>query len=227
MIFEEIVFSSPVVTWLFFIFSYGVLGGAVKYIDDAFDERIYSIRSAILLAPIIGVFWAYLMALSSASATILLAIVLGVLLKGKIDNIAHKIGLVSIIAVVIFSGYFQFLIFPLIILTVAGVIDEVGNDFVDEKNVYNKLLPLSKVVYYFFEYRFTMKLAVFAFVFLGDFAMYYFFAFLGFDLAYAGMMHFSSSLSHKKKFSYTPSNNNSNGLMKRFFDEKGRSADDS
>ena len=45
----------------FFLLSYSILGGGIKYIDDAFDEKIFSKKIALTIAPLLGVLWAYTM----------------------------------------------------------------------------------------------------------------------------------------------------------------------
>ena len=196
----EPVYSSPIYTYIFFIIFYTFLGGGIKFIDDAFDERVYSRKLALLFAPVVGIFWAFAMTLSPVSATLLGAIVIGVFLKGKIDNIAFQIGAVSIIAILFWSGLLNFLWIPLIIITLAGVIDEIGNDYFDKKDK----ASVNRLAFYFFEYRFVMKLAVLYFALIGSFAFYYFLAFLAFDIAYALVGHYSLNV---KKHCETKANN--------------------
>jgi len=212
---NEIIFSSALITWLFFIIAYAILGGGIKFIDDAFDEKTFKLRNAILLAPLLGIFWAYLMTLSPASATILGAVVIAVFLKGKIDNIAHQLGILSIFFVLFIFGFLHFLWIPLVILVIGGLIDEFGNDFVDRR--LNTPAPL----YLFFEYRFFLKLVILGFVIFMplEFPLYLFFAFLAFDIAYALVMKISDNIGHNRKFFY---HKNGNGLLgKVFFNEKG------
>lgn len=212
--FQLAINESTFLNYLFLIISYAILGGGVKYIDDAFDEGTFSKNKALLLIPFLAVFGAWILTTSIASATILMAIVLGVLIKGKIDNIAFKIGFFVLIAILFFFGYLNFLWVLLIILTLSGIIDEIGNDYADRKNLYAKGDPLSKFFHLFFEYRFTMKVFVFSFAFLGFFGWQYFLAFLAFDLAYAGVMHYSNRLIRKGKFTYIERNHNGNGFLK-------------
>jgi hypothetical protein len=75
------------------------MGVLVKFIDDAFDEKTYSRKLAIILAPITAIYWAFVMALHPAAALLLTAITLGVLIKGKIDNIAFVIAVLCIYVV--------------------------------------------------------------------------------------------------------------------------------
>lgn len=200
------IFSNPLLTWTYFIAAFAILGGGIKYIDDAFDEHTFKKNKALLFAPFLAIFWAFNMVLSPAAGTILAAVVLAVLLKGKIDNIAFQVGLIGIIGVLIFFGLFSPIWIVLLVLTLAGILDEVGNDYVDRHSIKNN------IVYYFFEYRMLMKLSVFAFAFFAFYGWVYFFAFLAFDLAYAGIMHYSSNLKHGRKFYYF---NNSNNTMRK------------
>ena len=88
----------------FYLVSYPVLGAGLKYIDDAFDEKIFNRKFALILAPFLGALWAYTMFINQFSATILLAILIGVFLRGKVDNHAHFVGLFIIIGSIILVG---------------------------------------------------------------------------------------------------------------------------
>ena len=107
-----------------------ILGASLKYIDDAFDEKTFDKKIAVLFAPLIGIVWAYTMIIHPISATILLAVIIGVMVKGKIDNSAHIIGLIVIILILMFFGI-QLLYLPLLMLIAAGLLDEVGNDVIE------------------------------------------------------------------------------------------------
>ena len=131
-----------------FLISYPLLGAGIKYIDNAFDEKTFNKKFALILAPFIGVLWAYTMIIDQVSATILLAVILGVFIKGKIDNQAHILGLFVILALIMISGI-QLLILPLLMLVAAAILDEVGNDVIeygqkihDEKKFHEKHLLL-------------------------------------------------------------------------------------
>lgn len=195
---EEIIFSSATIYFPFFIASYMVLGGGIKYIDDAFDEKTYSKMKAILLAPVVAIFWVFLMYLSPASATILGAIFLAVLFRNKVDNIGFHVGAIAIFCGLAALYLFKIIHFdwgPLVFLTIAGVLDEVGNDYVDAHPHINKW------IYLFFEYRFVMKVAVLLLVAWGIYGFEYFLAFIGFDLAYATIGAYSAKLKKHHKYS--------------------------
>lgn len=203
---QEVILQDPLVTTLFFVVSFFLMGVLVKFIDDAFDEKTYSRKLALILAPITAIFWAFVMAFHPAAALLLTAITLGVLIKGKIDNIAFVMAVLCIYVVYFFIGDWkfildQFYLVPLILITIAGVIDEIGNDFVDKNNLYKKGV-LGKLVHWFFEYRFVMKIVVFIFAFIGTYPMFFFFAFFLWDIGYELVMHYSKHVLRKRKFYY-------------------------
>lgn len=117
----DFIFSAPALTYGFLLAGYMVLGGGIKYIDDAFDEKTYNKQLAILIAPLIAIFWVFMMYVSAASATILGAIFLAVVLRAKVDNIGFHVGALAIVAGLFFLYLFnliEFLWIPLIILTI-------------------------------------------------------------------------------------------------------------
>jgi hypothetical protein len=168
--------------------SFAVIGGGLKYIDQAFDEEVFNKRVAITLASILIALWIGLSILDSASATILLAILAGVLITGKIDN--SIFGLSSAAILTSFSYFQKVLLPPLVILTAAGVLDEIGNDYVDSHRT-------KGVVQFFFLHRFSMKITLLGLSLAGFFALYYFMAFIFFDLAYDTIGFISSNSSEE------------------------------
>ncbi|MFH0955477.1 MAG: hypothetical protein V1777_05220 [Candidatus Micrarchaeota archaeon] len=195
-------FTTPLEEYLFYIFSFFILGAGIKYIDDCFDEKVFSKAHGFILAPLLGLFWAFIMAQHPVAATILGAIVLAVFFKGKIDNIAFTAGTLIILLALFLSGFAEFLWIPLIVITVAGILDELGNDWADKQE------KLPRLIRWFFEYRFIMKLTVFSFAFLGTFPWEFFFAFLVWDIGYALVYEYVKLILHQRKFYYHPAPNN-------------------
>jgi len=168
----------------FFLLSYLIIGAGIKYMDAAFDDKTVSKKFAIIVAPLLAFLGAYAMFVDAISATILLAVLLGVLFTGKIDNIAHGLGLIVILPIIYFAGI-EFLLIPLGILVLGGITDEIGNDFVDKRR--QRFMSgniASKMLVYFFEHRWTLKVVILCFVLLGMFPFYFFLAMLLFDYAY-------------------------------------------
>ncbi len=179
----------------FFLVSFSILGGGIKYIDDAFDEMTFNKDYAVLVAPVLGVLWAYTSLVNGAAGTILLAILISVFLTGKIDNRAHQIGLVTIIALLVLAG-FDVMWLSLIVLVLVGFIDEKGNDVMDKKaKSFTFNGTIKNFMIYFFRYRCAMKIAVVTLAVLGVVPIYILGAFLIFDLAY----HIVSKISRRKK----------------------------
>jgi hypothetical protein len=175
----------------FFLLSYPLLGAGIKYIDEAFDENIFNKKVAMMIAPLLGLLWAYTMLIDQVSATILLAILCGVFFKGKIDNYAHVIGLL-VILMIIFLARVDLLILPLIFLAAAALLDEVGNDTVDKyRNHFKKGNILHHFVICFFEHRWVMKVAILGIVFLNIIPLHFFLAMVLFDYAYVTMNWYS------------------------------------
>lgn len=174
----------------FFFIAFAVLGAGLKYIDDAFDEKVFNKKTAYIIAPLLGILWAYTMIMDVVAATILLAILLGVLVKGKIDNIAHMIGLVVIIAIVVVAGV-QLLFVPLIILAVAALLDEVGNDVVYKSRYLAGGKWWQRIVIGFFDQRWVAKVAILGFVVVSVLPWFFFVAMLLFDGAYLGVRSLS------------------------------------
>ncbi len=174
----------------FFLAAYPILGAGLKYIDEAFDEQIFNKKIAYLIAPLLGILWAYAMIIDAASATILLAILLGVLLKGKIDNYAHLAGLAIILGIVVLAGI-QLLFLPLIILTLGALFDEVGNDMIEKKRFLESKNRLQQFIGHFFDQRWLTKVVILALAVIGLIPFFFFAAMFFFDSAYLGVRWYS------------------------------------
>lgn len=176
-----------------FLISFGILGAGIKYIDAAYDEKTFNKKIALCVAPFLGFLWAYTMIINPVAATILLSVVIGVLFKGKIDNFAHLAGLVVILAIIFFAGV-QLLIIPLIILGLAALLDEFGNDFIDKKRDKMNANKLThKFVVSFFDQRWVLKVAILGLCIAGIVSILFFLAMIVFDYSYVSVRIYSQS----------------------------------
>lgn len=173
-----IIFSSSLTGYSFFIISFALLGAAIKYIDDAFDENKFSKRNAIILSPLAALLWVFIMFLSPGAATLLLAILASVLIAKKIDNLAFILGFAIILLTLFFFVYTNYLWVPLAILTAAGIIDEAGNNLADQNRIKNPQLST------FFKYRAALKLATLLLALVAMLHWIFFLALIAFDSAY-------------------------------------------
>lgn len=175
---------------LFILSSYTMLGAGLKYIDAAFDDKTMSTRNAVMISPLIGALWIFTMIVDEPSGALLSSIILGVLLRGKIDNIAHSIGLFIIVFVAFLVGLkINFLL--LIFLTTCAYLDEIGNDIVDK-------LRKSKSFWYvflryFFGKRWLLKVGVLYLALIQVFPLYPLVALILFDEAYLLMDYYSKA----------------------------------
>lgn len=159
------------------ILAFATIGAGLKYIDDAFDEDTFSKKKAIMVAPIIMLIWISLSLFDPISATILFAIILAVLLTGKIDNTIFKVCTIILISILLLTQIQNLLWIPLIFLIIMGVADEKGNDYVDNHHS-------TKFIQFFFTYRCCMKLGVLSLCTLTLLPWLYLFAFLAHDISY-------------------------------------------
>lgn len=179
----------------FFLLSYLILGAGLKYIDDAFDEKTFDKKKAIVLSPIIAVLGTYTMLINTVSATILLAVVVGVLLRGKIDNRAHLFAFFTFFVIFVLLGAAQILVLPLVLLAATAILDEVGNDVIDYDAVYAKNGKFRyRFALYFFGRRYLMKVGLLYIILLGIFPLYFLVAFILFDEAYIVVSLYSHSI---------------------------------
>ena len=168
----------------FFLLAYSILGAGIKYIDDAFDKRTFNKALAVTITPFLSILGVYSMVIDPASATILLAVICGVLLKFKIDNVAFILGFILTIMIAFVLGV-QFLIIPLVFLTAAALLDEVGNDYIDNiKDKLNMKNPVHIFARYFFGHRWIMKTAIIFLVLINVVSLFFFIAMVLFDYSY-------------------------------------------
>ena len=171
--------------------TYAILGAGIKYVDDAFDKKVFNRSMAIAVTPFLSIIGAYSMITDPVSATILLAVLCGVLLKGKIDNIAFALGFVIVIIIALYAGA-QFLVLPLVILTAAAILDEVGNDYIDsKKDKLNMKNPVHVFEKYFLGHRWIMKTAILYLAVLNLVPILFFLAMILFDYSYLGVNAYS------------------------------------
>ena len=143
------------IQWVVYLFAYLAAGMSLKLGDDLLDELNYPSLAWFPLGAS-GVLFGLLMVQSEWDLVLLTAIVVGVLLSGKVNRREFIIGFAAmgIILVVIgipeITGILDWLAL-LIMLFMASVLDEKGNDWTDES--------VSPRASKFFKYRFTLKVS--------------------------------------------------------------------
>lgn len=128
----------------------------MKFSDDEYDEKSNKIMASIL-AIINGVLIGYLTSNIAEAPYIFLTIIIATGLALKINGIHHIFSLIVFIIVCFLFNFFSNQLFnlsliTLIICTFSAYIDEFGND--------NPKFQKNKFLKFFFDYRFTMRVAV-------------------------------------------------------------------
>ncbi len=142
--------------WLLYYASYCLAGLTLKLGDDLLDELG---RPNLATAPLAlsGLLFGLIMTVSELDLVLLTAIVIGVLLSGKVNRPQFLVGFLMIgvvlivIGVPVITSWFEWLLL-LTALLLAAIIDERGNDWAEGGNI--------PWVAAFFRYRFALKLAV-------------------------------------------------------------------
>lgn len=138
---------------------YALSGFLMKLSDDFYD-----IKNNKLLAVITGLLCvlciSYLAVSSSDAACIFIGVLIGNLLAFKVDTANHILSLIILSTILFIFGIPSIGILTLILCTVAAFMDEVGHEasWIEKR---------SDLVKSFFEYRFTLKIAVLIFSILG------------------------------------------------------------
>ena len=170
---------------------FGVLGGGISYMDRAYDHGLFSRKKALVLAPVMVAAWLFLTAYNTGYATLLFAILLASLIAGKVDTMVFRVsaGVLLIWLSVNWPGinWASF-----IILTILGIIDEVGNDHADSGKT-------KGVVEFFFTHRLCMKVGVLGLVFATWLPWMTFAAIMTFDVAYESVVIIGARFSPKDK----------------------------
>ncbi|MFX1482241.1 MAG: hypothetical protein ACFFCP_03525 [Promethearchaeota archaeon] len=141
--------------WIVYFLAYLIAGFTLKLGDDLLDELE---RPNLAWYPfaISGFLFGFIMTLSEWDLLLMTSILVAVIASGKVNRLQYIVGFALIlVAIVIFGGvpgstdwlsWFTILI----ILFLAAVLDEKGNDWSDQER--------SPVAYWLFKYRFTLKI---------------------------------------------------------------------
>lgn len=165
------------------IVTFAFLGYAIKYIDQAYDEHEFSIRSANLVAITAGVLMGTLMAFDSPFSTaFFVAMIISLVLAKKIDNVAFAAG--SAIAFVMMGVFMYtldtnvtFLIIPIALFLFAGFVDEVVDGFAHKHQ-------LGNFAEKFCHYRPFSDFALFGMIAFGMFDWVYILPYFSFTISY-------------------------------------------
>lgn len=167
---------------------YAFLGFSIKFIDQAYDEDLYSLKTANLLAVISGVVMGVLMVFDSPFSTaFFLAMIVSLILARKIDNRAFAAGVATALitlVVLCFRQPVEFLWGTIAIFLIAGFIDEVMD------GVAHKVKTL-KPMDWFLHYRPFSDIAIILLVMVGTFSWEYLLPYFAFTAGYLAIQRFT------------------------------------
>lgn len=140
--------------WMMYFLAYLSAGFTLKLGDDLLDE-LDSQNLAWYPLAISGVLFGLLMTVSEWDLVLLTSILIAVIVSGKVNRPQFIVGFILIFGTIWLVGFpvltaWLDLVAILIILFLAAVLDEKGNDWADQDH--------SPVAYKLFKYRFTLKL---------------------------------------------------------------------
>ena len=142
--------------WVAYFSAYLLAGLTLKIGDDLLDELDKPDLSWVPLA-LAGILFGLIMTVSEWDLALMMSIIIGVIVSGKVNRLQFVVGFVLIFVVVILLGippitsWLDWLTL-VIMMFFAAVLDERGNEWTDQE--------ISPKAYKFFEYRFTMKVSV-------------------------------------------------------------------
>ena len=177
------------------VLAYGIIGGGIKYIDQAFDIGVFDSRIATIISIPTALLMGLLMITDPISATIFLALVLGLAVSRKIDNIAFQIGILTIILIpIILHNIVSIDWLPFGLLILACLTDEYTNDWSDKKQMERHVKTAMKrkvetplhyqIAELIFDHRPVMKVTVLVLALAGQFPNLYFIAYFALDATY-------------------------------------------
>ena len=142
--------------WLVYFFAYLTAGFTLKLGDDLLDELDRPDLAWFALG-LSGLIFGYLMSLSEWDLVLLTSVVIGVLASGKVNRRQFSVGFLAMFSTLAILGVplstdWLSWITILVILFLAAVLDEKGNEWADEER--------SPRAYQLFKYRFVLKLVV-------------------------------------------------------------------
>ncbi|MGY5858901.1 MAG: hypothetical protein RTU63_05995 [Candidatus Thorarchaeota archaeon] len=144
------------IEWVAYFSAYLLAGLTLKIGDDLLDELDKPDLSWVPLA-LAGVLFGFIMTVSEWDLALMMSIIIGVIVSGKVNRLQFVVGFVLIFTVMILVGippissWLDWLTL-VIMMFLAAVLDERGNEWTDQE--------VSPRAYKFFEYRFTMKVSV-------------------------------------------------------------------
>ncbi|TFG34187.1 hypothetical protein EU527_04485 [Candidatus Thorarchaeota archaeon] len=144
------------IEWIGYFVAYFLAGFTLKMGDDLLDVFKRPSLAWIPLA-VSGLLFGLIMTITEYDLALLVSIIIGVVVSGKVNRPQFSVGFVSIFGIIILFGlptitaWLDWLAL-VVMMFLSAVLDEKGNDWANPE--------ISPRAYQFFQYRFTMKVSV-------------------------------------------------------------------
>jgi hypothetical protein len=157
--------------YLFVLF---IIAGVTLKFSDFFGEKNYFV-SSIIFAGLSAITFGWLITIDEYSSAIILGIIVGVILSGKVDKLNLIFGLITSLFVSVLIGFKRPQLGILMYVSVFSFIDEIGHESFKTNKRFFKT---------FFRFRFTLKLVMIILGISSLIPIIYSISFLCFDLVY-------------------------------------------
>jgi len=160
---------------------YAFIGGAIKYIDRAYDDGIGSLKVAKPLAVVCGVSMGAVMVIDGGFSTaFFLAMLISLAVTKKIDNLCFLIGTMTGLATFLVGGSIwgmDIMPLPLMAFLIAGIVDELADAFAHDRS-------LGRTLNLVLHYRPFSDIALMALIVTAPFDWTYLAPYFAFTLSY-------------------------------------------
>ncbi len=143
------------IEWIAYFSAYFLAGLTLKIGDDLLDELE---RPNLAWVPLTlsGALFGLIMTISEYDLALLVSIIIGVVVSGKVNRHQFSIGFILIFVIIAINGVPVISVLLdwialVVMLFLAAVLDEKGNDWADPN--------ISPKAYMFFRFRFTLKVS--------------------------------------------------------------------
>jgi hypothetical protein len=118
---------------------YIFIGGAMKFVDQAYDEGEWSLKGAFYLAIVLGLTMGLVAATDAFSTAFFWAMFVSLILARKVDNAAFLacsiVAIATFASVALLEGGVVFLPLAFLAFMVAGFVDEVADGYAHRKEM--------------------------------------------------------------------------------------------
>jgi len=182
---------------LFIILGYTFIGGALKYIDQVYDEHIFNKDVAYVLSVFAGIALGLLITFDTPySTSFFIAMILGLIVTKKIDTVPFALGTflgfgIPLFFIFTYSAVVVIDLLAVFLFGFTSFLDEISDHFAETGKLHGFLGRV-------FRFRPWMWVGAFILFAFNKFLWYHLIGFLGFTVAYLFVEWYSYKLKEGK-----------------------------